>query len=306
MQEQLIIGSRASPLALRQSEMVKTALLRAFPHLVITIVSMTTLGDRATGKPLSDWGYKGLFTKELEDALLEKRIDIAVHSMKDMPSTLPEGLIIAATLPRDDARDGWISLHYPSYEQLPAGALIGTSSLRRSAQIKLRHPTVRIVPLRGNVQTRLNKLTQGEAQATFLACAGLDRLQQSAAITERLPPETMLPAVTQGIIGVQARANDAQLLHLLQAIHHIPTFTAAICERAMLQVLDGSCRTPIAGYAQLQGERVFLCAQVIAPDGSAQHSLNENAAVSDAEHLGRSVGSALKQIVPPAWLKEAL
>lgn len=304
MQEQLIIGSRASKLAVKQAHMVKDALMRCHPQLSVSIHTMTTRGDSDTVKSLSQWGYKGLFTKELEDALLAGNIDIAVHSMKDMPSMLPDGLMLAAMLQRDDVRDAWISPHHPNLTTLPDGAVIGTASLRRSAQIRLLHPKAQIVPLRGNVQTRLNKLHAGDAEATFLACAGLDRLDMGDVITHRIELETMLPAVAQGAIGIECRSNDDATVQLLQPINHTPTTIAVNCERAMLSVLDGSCRTPIAGYAQINGDIIELRAQVIAPDGSAEHSVQEAASLTDAENLGRALGMQLKRIVPASWLCE--
>lgn len=305
MQGQLKIGSRASALAVRQAEMVRDALVRAFPALSITIHTMTTQGDRETGKTLAQWGYKGLFTKELEDALAAGEIDIAVHSMKDMPSILPDGLVIAGMLPRDDVRDAWISHVHPSFDHIPAGAVIGTASLRRSAQIRLLHPGVQIVPLRGNVQTRLNKLKDGAAEASFLACAGLDRLGMADAITQRIDTSHMLPAVAQGAIGIEARVDDARVLELMKAISDAPTMIAVACERAMLRVLDGSCRTPIAGHATLQGERIRLQAQVIAPDGSADARADGDVTLADAEALGTDIGTQLKATIPSAWLSQS-
>ncbi len=304
MQEQLRIGSRASALALAQAEMVKSTLLDVAPHLTISIHPMTTRGDSDTALPLSSWGYKGLFTKELEDALLERRIDLAVHSMKDMPSILPDALMIAAMLPREDVRDAWISRIYPTMHALPAGAVIGTASLRRSAQIRLNFPHVTIVPLRGNVQTRLGKLARGDAEATFLACAGLKRLGAADHIAEMIAVETMLPAVAQGAIGIETRSDASELNALLARINHAATFHAVACERAMLRELDGSCRTPIAGYATIADDRITLRAQVIAPDGSADQKRLESASLTDGEALGAALGRSLRASVPHHWLIE--
>lgn len=305
MQGQLRIGSRASALAVRQAEMVKEALLRVSPGLEITIHTMTTQGDRETGKTLAQWGYKGLFTKELEDAMTAREIDIAVHSMKDMPSILPDGLTIAAMLPRDDVRDAWISPMHADFDYIPAGAIIGTASLRRSAQVRLLHPSVQIVPLRGNVQTRLKKLADGAAEASFLACAGLDRLNMADVITQRIPISHMLPAVAQGAIGIEARNADDAVLALMQKISHEPTMQAVACERAMLRVLDGSCRTPIAGHALIEAGRIRLQAQVIAPDGSADAKAEGDVAIADGEALGTEIGHQLKATVPSAWISAA-
>lgn len=302
MQGQVRIGSRASALALKQAEMVKAAVLRYAPQCAVSIHTMTTQGDRETGKTLAHWGYKGLFTKELEDALLNGEIDIAVHSMKDMPSILPDGLMVAAMLPREDVRDAWISPMHSSFEALPAGTLIGTASLRRAAQILRLHPQVRITALRGNVQTRLNKLASGEAEATFLASAGLKRLGMESAITQYVPVTAMLPAAAQGAIGIELRSDDTPMRVLMGAINDHETFVAVECERAMLRVLDGSCRTPIAGYAVIEGDEIYLRAQVVAPDGSAEERGEIRGAIGESAALGRELGAELKRNVPTSWL----
>jgi hydroxymethylbilane synthase len=294
MSHVLRIGTRASKLALRQAEKLRTVLLKVKPDLSLTLHPMTTAGDRDQCAKLTDWGYKGLFTKELEDALLERRIDLAVHSLKDMPSVLPEGLIIAAVLPRDDARDGWISPHITGLEKLPSDAVVGTSSLRRAAQLRYLYPNINIVEFRGNIETRLKKLQDGVAVATFLACAGLDRMGLSEHIRERIAPEVMLPAAAQGIIAIECRADDAELRHLLSTISHPESFSCANAERAMLARLDGSCRTPIAGLAECLGERIFLRAEVIAPDGSIRYQEKAEATLADAEPLGDEIGAKLR------------
>jgi hydroxymethylbilane synthase len=294
MSHVLRIGTRASKLAVTQAEKLRAVLLAAQPDLSLTLHPMTTAGDRDQRAKLTDWGYKGLFTKELEDALLERRIDLAVHSLKDMPSVLPEGLIIAAVLKRDDARDGWISPSIAGLEALPDGAVVGTSSLRRAAQLRHLYPDVTIVELRGNVETRLKKLQDGVAVATFLACAGLDRMGLSEHIRERIAPEIMLPAAAQGIIAIECRADDTELRALLSRISHAESFTCANAERAMLARLDGSCRTPIAGLAECHGDKIFLRAEVIAPDGSIRYQEEAEAARTDAARLGDEIGAKLR------------
>jgi hydroxymethylbilane synthase len=295
MVSSLRIGTRASKLAMTQAEKLRAALAVLHPDSVLTLHPMTTAGDRDQRAALTDWGYKGLFTKELEDALREGRIDLAVHSMKDMPSILPDGLVIAAVLPRDDPRDAWISPHIPSLEALPQGAVVGTSSLRRAAQLRHLHPTVRVVELRGNVETRLRKLHEGAASATFLACAGLDRMGMGEHIRERIAPEIMLPAAAQGIIAVECRSQDTHLREVLAAISHAATFTCATAERAMLARLDGSCRTPIAGLAERRGTRIFLRAEVTAPDGSIRYKHEAEAGAEDAARLGDELGEKLRR-----------
>jgi hydroxymethylbilane synthase len=302
MISQLRIGSRASPLAVAQAQQVMQALQHLHPGLVIRLHTITTQGDRAGGKPLSAWGYKGLFTKELEDALLANHIDIAVHSMKDMPSTIPDDLIIAATLPRADVRDGWVSAHHASYKTLPEYAVVGTSSVRRAAQLRLLHPNARIVPFRGNVQTRLQKLHDGVAEATFLACAGLDRLGLNHHVREKICPSVMLPAVAQGAIGVECLHNNMAVRLLLEPLHHAPTHTALVAERSMLALLDGSCKTPIAGLAELtEPGTLRLRGQVIAPDGSGEVCYELSGAAHDAERIGRQVGDYLLANSPSHW-----
>lgn len=298
MISQLRIGTRASPLALAQAEQVQAAL-----STQSTLHRMTTAGDREVQKDLSHWGFKGLFTRELEDALLERRIDMAVHSMKDMPSVLPEGLTIGAVLPREDVRDAWISPRYATLAALPQGGVVGSSSIRRSAQLKRLRPDVRIVPIRGNVQTRLRKLHEGVADATFLACAGLKRLGMPQHIGERIEVTTMLPAVAQAAIAIECRADDAEILALLATINHAETLRCVTAERAMLAVLDGSCRTPIAGYAQLNGDSIHLRAELLMPDGS-DHILYEITG-NDAGEIGREAGNYLKSHAKPGMLLEA-
>jgi len=291
------IGTRRSPLALAQAEAVRDALLASDGRLGpedVVLAPMTTTGDTNMTGQFGQWGLKGLFTKELEEALLDGRIDIAVHSMKDMPSLLPDGLGIAAMLPREDARDAFISLRHASLDALPAGSLFGTSSVRRGAQIRLVRPDLQLVPFRGNVQTRLRKLEENVAEATLLAVAGLNRLGLTEHIRQAIPLEQMLPAVAQGAIGIECRMNDEAMREWLDRINDRNTSICVTCERGFLEALDGSCSTPLAGHAVLEGSYVYLRAQVIAPDGSAVESGEIRGPHADAAHLGRELGASLK------------
>lgn len=290
----LRIGTRASKLALAQAEMLRAALTSHHSHLAFEIVAMTTAGDRELHKKLSDWGYKGLFTKELEDALLEGAVDLAVHSMKDMPSQLPAGLMIAAILPRADVRDAWISHHAETLEALPKGATVGTSSARRAAQLLHVRPDVTVVPFRGNVQTRLRKLDEQVAEATFLAAAGLHRLGLSAHIRSYMPLTQFLPAAAQGAIGIECLESRSDIRALLALVDHTPTHICVTAERAMLQVLDGSCRTPIAGLAELDGTTMTIRGEVLSLDGKIRHAHHLSAPASDAAELGATLGAELR------------
>ncbi len=296
------IGTRASKLALAQAQMLREALAAAhgLPLEQLEIVAMTTAGDRNQQDNPAHWGYKGLFTKELEDALFDNRVDLAVHSMKDMPSVLPDGLVIAAMLERADVRDAWISSTHDTYQDLPAGAVIGSSSARRVAQLKHRHPTAQVVPLRGNVQTRLQKIADGVAEATFLACAGLQRLGLHELVRAPIAVGDMLPAVAQGAIGIECRAGDDRVRGLLAALDHKPTSICVHAERAFLRVLDGSCRTPIAGLAILDGDEIFLRGEVLALDGSVRHYRELRG--SDGAKLGAALGAELHALAGNALL----
>src|SRR5436190_9491456 len=269
------IGTRGSPLALAQAHMVRSALAaqNGVAEDALEIVTIRTSGDRIQDRPLSEAGGKGLFTKEIEEALLAGEIDLAVHSMKDMPTVLPAGLTVACYLPREDVRDAFISAKAASLAQLPAGAVVGTSSLRRQAQVLRLRPDLRVVALRGNVDTRLRKLAEGAADATVLACAGLVRLGLEDRITAPVPAEEMLPAVAQGAIGIEIRAGDEATAHLLGPINHQPTALAVTVERAFLAKLDGSCRTPIAGLAELASpDRLVFRGMILTPDGRQCHA----------------------------------
>lgn len=303
----LRIGTRASKLALAQAFMVRDALMRAhsLPEEAFEIVPMTTAGDKELHKNPEHWGYKGLFTKELEDALTTAQVDFAVHSMKDMPSELPQGLTIAAMLEREDVRDAFISRVHGSYAGLPAGAIIGTSSARRKAQLLHRHPGVQVVPLRGNVQTRLQKIDDGVAEATFLACAGLKRLGLSEWLDNPIALDELLPAAAQGAIGIECRDDNARVRELLAPLDHAATSLCVKAERAYLRVLDGSCRTPIAGLAVLEGDQMWLRGEVYALDGSVRHARDVRASRADAVRAGAALGEELRAIAGDALLQVA-
>jgi len=292
------IGTRGSPLALTQADMVRDA-LTAQNAGAIEIVTIRTSGDRIQDRPLSEAGGKGLFTKEIEEALLAGAIDLAVHSAKDMPTVLPAGLMLAACLPREDVRDAFISRGAPSLRDLPQGAVVGTASLRRQAMVKRLRPDVSVVPLRGNVETRLRKLEAGEVDATLLALAGLRRLGLADKATALLDAQEFLPAVGQGAITIEARADDARMRALLATIDHADTSVALGCERAFLAVLDGSCRTPIAGHAMLDGDAMTFRGMILRPDGREAYETTRAGNRRDGEALGADAGAELKRRAPP-------
>ncbi|KAJ3679300.1 hypothetical protein LUZ60_017311 [Juncus effusus] len=267
------IGTRGSPLALAQAYETRQLLQSAHPDLnqdgAIEIIIIKTTGDKILNQPLADIGGKGLFTKEIDEALLEGRIDIAVHSMKDVPTYIPEGTILPCNLVREDVRDAFISLSAKNLGELPAGSVVGSASLRRQSQILYRYPSLKVVNFRGNVQTRLKKLNEGEVQATLLALAGLKRLNMTETVTDILPIDDMLPAIAQGAIGIACRTNDDTMENYLASLNHEETRLAVSCERAFLTTLDGSCRTPIAGYACRDDEGNCLFRGLVAsPDGT--------------------------------------
>lgn len=301
----LRLGTRGSVLALWQSEFVRERLLAAHPGLAaeggIEIVTIRTTGDRVQDRRLADIGGKGLFAKEIEEALLAGRIDLAVHSLKDLETWLPEGLEIGCVLPREDPRDVLISRGGGGLAALPAGARIGTASLRRQAQILRRRPDLRVLPLRGNVDTRLAKLDRGEIDATLLALAGLVRLGRADRVDEILAPEIMLPAVGQGALAVECRAEDARMRALLRPLEDPASAACAMAERAMLAALDGSCRTPIAGLAVIEAGRLSLEGLLAAPDGSAEIRGSRAGAVADAAALGRELGVELRRRAGPGF-----
>lgn len=292
MQERLIrIGTRGSALALAQAHEVKGRLMAAhgLPETAFEIVIIKTTGDMILDRPLSEVGGKGLFTKEIEEALFEKRIDLAVHSMKDMQTALPDGLVIGATLPREDVRDAFISLKHKSFDSLPQGAVVGTSSLRRQAQIKRIRPDLQIVGFRGNVQTRLTKLRDEVAEATFLACAGLRRLGLADHITDAVPVERMLPAVAQGAIGIEIRVDDEDTAKIIAPLDDQATSLCVTAERAFLGTLEGSCRTPIAGLARLEGGTLTFKGETLSPDGTRHVVSSKTGPASSAADLGVTV-----------------
>ena len=302
------IGTRGSPLALAQSREVRARLIAARPDLdedTVTITVIKTTGDRVLDRPLADIGGKGLFTKEIEDALLESSVDIAVHSMKDVPTWLPDGLTIACLLPREDPRDALIARDGLTFADLPAGAVIGTASLRRQAQVLARRPDLKVVSLRGNVGTRLDKLAQGQVDATMLALAGLRRLGKADVVTAILDPSEMLPAVAQGAIGLECRADDEAARELLALINHAQTETRVAAERALLARLDGSCHTPIAGLAELAGDTLTLRGLIAKTDGSAVVDDVVSGPASEAEALGAELGETLLGRAGPGFLDGA-
>lgn len=295
----LRLGTRGSPLALAQAAAVRAQLAAAHPALAapaaIAIVPIRTTGDRLTRAPLAAAGGKGLFTKELEEALQAGAIDLAVHSLKDMPTLLPEGLVIACHLPREDPRDALVArLPARGLDDLPPGARIGTASLRRAAQLRHARPDLEIIPLRGNVDTRLRKLEAATVDATLLAVAGLKRLGRMAAITAILDPSDMLPAAAQGIIAVETRAVDERVQAWLAPLDDPATACCARAERALLAALDGSCRTPIAALARLEGAQLTLEAMIIRPDGRARQLVRRCGAAAAATALGTAAGAELK------------
>jgi hydroxymethylbilane synthase len=302
----LRLGTRGSKLALTQTGLVLDALAAAVPALAapgtIEVVPIRTTGDTIQDRPLAEAGGKGLFVKEIEEALLSGRIDAAVHSMKDMPTAQPTGLVISAFLPREDARDVLIAGEVKSIADLRHGAIVGTSALRRRAQLLHRRPDLQIVNLRGNVDTRLAKREAGIVEATLLALAGLKRLGM-AHVGTPVPEEEILPAVGQGAVCIECRGGDASVRAWLAAINHAPTATCVAAEHAMLTVLDGSCRTPIAGHAVLERDgSLHLRGLIVKPDGSELIATERRGAAGDAEVLGRDAGHELKRRGGPGFL----
>ncbi|MBN9673996.1 hydroxymethylbilane synthase [Roseibium aggregatum] len=302
----LRIGTRGSLLALAQAHETRDRLMAAhkLDEDAFEIVVIKTSGDKIQDRPLSEVGGKGLFTKEIEEALLDGRIDIAVHSSKDMPTVLPDGLALTAFLPREDVRDAFLSPKAKTLTDLPQGAVVGSSSLRRQAMIKRLRPDIEVVMYRGNLQTRLRKLAEGEVDATLLAAAGLKRLGQDKEITCLLDTETFLPAVGQGAICIESREAEEKTLALLAAIHDEETQIRLDAERAFLAVLDGSCRTPIGGLATIDGGTLHFKGVVLKPDGSEAHDVQESGPVADAIRIGTAAGEALKARVGPDFFAD--
>lgn len=291
----LKIGTRGSPLALIQAHETRARLMEAFDLAAdafeIKVIKVT--GDIVQDRPLKDIGGKGLFTREIEEALLAGEIDIAVHSMKDMPVEQPPGLTIDCYLPREDVRDAFVSLSHQRLAVLPQGAVVGTSSLRRRAQLLNRRPDLSVVEFRGNVQTRLRKLNDGVAQATFLAMAGLNRLGADDVPRTAIEPDDMLPAIAQGAIGIERRGDDMSTADLLAAIHDAITGQRLVAERAFLAALDGSCETPIAGLAELDGGTLHLRGEILRTDGSEALADAADCAIEDGADLGRAMAEKL-------------
>ncbi|MDX8531781.1 hydroxymethylbilane synthase [Mesorhizobium sp. VK25A] len=284
----LKIGTRGSPLALAQAHETRARLMQAhgLPEQAFEVIAISTSGDRIQDRPLSEAGGKGLFTKEIEEALLDGRIDIAVHSSKDMPTVLPDGLELTTFLPREDARDAFISKRVKRIADLPHGATVGSSSLRRQALLRRMRPDFKVVIFRGNVQTRLRKLDEGVAEGTILAYAGLKRLGLEHVVTDLMPLADFPPAPGQGAIGIETRVGDRDVERMLAAIHHVPTGQALTCERAFLAALDGSCRTPIAGHATVLGEKLSFDGLIISPDGTESHEVRLEGEAADAAEIG--------------------
>lgn len=291
----LKIGTRGSLLALWQAHEVRRCLMAAFalPEAAFETVVIKVMGDQVQDKALREIGGKGLFTREIEEALLDGGIDIAVHSMKDMPTLQPEGLMLDCYLKRADVRDAFVSPRYGSIAELPQGATVGSSSLRRRAQLALRRPDLKLVEFRGNVQTRMRKLEEGVADATFLAMAGLTRLGMLSVARGAIAPEEMLPAVAQGAIGVERRSDDTAVAAMLAAVHDRETGLRLAAERSFLLRLDGSCQTPIAGLAVVEGEEVWLRGEILRPDGSASVTGERRGPVAEGAALGRALAEEL-------------
>ena len=306
------IATRGSPLALAQAREVQARLATAHgvsrgensgPLAFETHVIKTT-GDRIQDRPLSEAGGKGLFIKEIEEALLAGEVDIAVHSMKDMPTQLPAGLALAAFLPREDVRDALISAKAASLADLPAGAVVATSSLRRQAQVRHLRPDLTVIPMRGNVETRLRKLAEGAADATLLAMAGLNRLGLADRAAGPVPVEEMLPAVAQGAIGVEVRADDAAMAQMLAPLNHEPTALAVTAERVFLGKLEGSCRTPIAALGELLGDRRFAFrGMVLSPDGRQCFRATREGRPEEALRLAEDAAAEILAVAGPDFLQ---
>jgi hydroxymethylbilane synthase len=294
---QIRIGSRGSRLAIIQAQEVKKRLVErvGIDAARVEILTIVTTGDRIKDRNLTEIGGKGLFTKEIEDALLSGNIDLAVHSMKDLPAVIPNGLAIGAVLAREDPRDALVSSKARSIKSLPQEALIGSSSVRRIAQLKRRRSDLRFTSFRGNVDTRLKKLREGQVDATLLACAGLIRLGLKHEITAAIEVDDMLPALGQGAIGVEIRSTNGVLAEMIKAVDDEQTAVAIACERAFLKELDGSCKTPIAGFARIENGRLLFRGETLTPDGSQVFTAEREGLPQDAEVMGRDAGVEVKR-----------
>jgi hydroxymethylbilane synthase len=301
----LRIGTRGSPMALVQAGMVRDRLAAAHPDLAapgaLEIVVIRTTGDRVQDRPLHEIGGKGLFTKEIEEALIAGAIDLAVHSMKDVATWLPPGLEIGCLLTRDDPRDAFLSHKAKTLRELPQGAVLGTASPRRAAQALNLRPDLRIVTLRGNAGTRMRKLTAGECDATLLSLAGLRRIGEEAAIASILSTDEMLPAAAQGAIGIECRADDIATRRRLAPLNDADAASTIAAERALLAALDGSCRTPIAALAEIRGGTLSLRGMVISPDDTQCHHASRHGAIGDAVALGSDAGAELRRVAGPGF-----
>lgn len=287
------IATRQSPLALWQAEHVAELLVRALPGVRTQLVKMVTRGDKILDAPLAKVGGKGLFVKELEQGMLENLADIAVHSMKDVPVDFPEGLHLAAILLREDPTDAFVSNHYSMLNELPPSARIGTSSLRRQCQIKEKFPDAEVIPLRGNVNTRLSKLDAGDYDAIILASAGLIRLGMAKRITQSLDTSVSLPAIGQGAIGIECRVDDLEINEILQTLHDAETGLCVSAERAMNARLNGGCQVPIAGFAQVQGGQIAMRGLVGNPDGSVLYRAERTGGLDQGESIGQLIAEDL-------------
>ncbi len=301
----LKIGTRGSPLALAQAHETRARLMAAhdLPEAAFEIAVIKTTGDDRSmidaDRPLKEIGNKGLFTKEIEEAMIAGRIDIAVHSMKDMPTEQPEGLLLDCYLPREDTRDAFVSRKGArGLADLAPGQVVGTSSLRRRAQLLNRRPDLRVVEFRGNVQTRLRKLDDGVADCTFLAMAGLRRLNMTEVAQSAIAPEDMLPAIAQGAIGIECRAEDTRMREMLAALNDAATTLRLAAERAFLAALDGSCETPIAGLAVIEADEIWLRGEILRPDGSERLFTEGRAALAEGAELGRELAGKLRARAP--------
>jgi len=301
----LRIGTRGSPLALAQANETRARLMAALdlPEEAFAIEVISTSGDRIQDRPLSEAGGKGLFTKEIEEALLDGRIDIAVHSSKDMPTTLPEGLELSAFLPREDVRDVFVGRAGPRIADLPQGATVGSSSLRRQALIRRMRPDLNVINFRGNVQTRLRKLSEGVADGTLLALAGLKRLGMDDVATDIMSEADFPPAPGQGAICIESRVGDEKVTAMVAAIHDRDTGLALACERAFLAALDGSCRTPIAGHARVDGDALRFSGLILTPDGQRSHAIERVGRADDAAAIGGKAGRAIRAEAGPGFFE---
>ncbi|WP_417782887.1 hydroxymethylbilane synthase [Terasakiella pusilla] len=309
-QPKLVIGTRGSPLALAQAYETRDRLQAAHEDLradgAIAIEVIKTTGDMILDRPLSEIGGKGLFTKEIDDAQLDGRIDIAVHSMKDVPTWLPEGISLPCILPREDPRDVFISPKAKTLADLPKGAVVGTASLRRQAQIKAKYPHLETITFRGNVQSRLRKLEEGVVDATLLANAGMRRLKYEDAITSVIEDTDMLPAVAQGAIGISCRTGDERMMNYLAPLNCETSTIRVLAERALLRVLDGSCRTPIAALAEIDGDEIYLRGMLAKPDGSEVLTNEMRGPITDPDGLGTKAGQELKDRAGEGFLSDVV